>query len=752
MSTPAAPLDPPGVPVGLDELRVTKARQFAEYLRSVGPECFARLIEVRRLDRPEAEAVVFDVEVERPQDLAHDIRGLESLAAVFRADDGGQPEVLSLRGDFPSVPHLNLRWEEFPRSLCLYDQPYENVRLNWTPATFLRRIHIWLAKTATGTLHPDDQALEPLILGSHWSLVVPADFNALALNSKPQLLDVFLGPEHAGQQMFIARWTQNEARKVDSIAATFTCPPQPHGIINHIPGTLGELDALCSQAGLPLVDQLVETLREWFVSKSVPNVLKAKLLIVLVLPKTRQLGGPIESYETRAFLTVKTVEELGIALGIMGKNSSVAGGAAGYIIGAPTLDSQKLAAVPLALLHVYHALSAETAAAMNGTESADSQFVAVGMGAIGSQVLNNSLRAGFGRWTVVDPDTFLPHNGARHLLAAPAVGWNKAEAVALMTREILDGDSAVTAIPADVLKPAKHADALAAAFEAAALVLDLSASVAVARYLGRTDAKARHATAFLTPCGSGLVVAFEDLNRRIRLDWLEMLHYRAILQEPDLHSSLQSPDGNHRYGNACRDVTTVMAQDDVAIWAGTASKQIKRLYRGEEAALRVFHAREDGSTKVFEPPITELFTLRLGDWTIRFDRWLLELLGRLRRDKLPSETGGVLLGAFDTQARVCSIVDLVPSPPDSTEWPTSYIRGCAGLRERVQAVEEMTLGQVGYVGEWHSHPDGYSTMPSPDDMTAYAWLIDHMHTEALPAIMLIVGSEGAFRLVSTEPE
>jgi hypothetical protein len=69
---------------------------------------------------------------------------------------------------------------------------------------------------------------------------------------------------------------------------------------------------------------------------------------------------------------------------------------------------------------------------------------------------------------------------------------------------------------------------------------------------------------------------------------------------------------------------------------------------------------------------------RRRGWSIVLDGWLLEKLLRLRSERLPNETGGVLIGAFDTFHRVCSIVDVLSSPPDSKEWPTSYIRGCLG--------------------------------------------------------------------------
>ena len=123
-----------------------------------------------------------------------------------------------------------------------------------------------------------------------------------------------------------------------------------------------------------------------------------------------------------------------------------------------------------------------------------------------------------------------------------------------------------------------------------------------------------------------------------------------------------------------------------------------------------------------------------------------------RREKLPNETGGILLGNFDAYRRVCSIAEVVPSPQDSSEWPASYIRGCAGLRRVVEDAENRMLGQISYVGEWHSHPDGCGVRPSTDDLKAYAWLTGHMHVEGLPALMLIIGENNIFCLVSDEPE
>ena len=57
------------------------------------------------------------------------------------------------------------------------------------------------------------------------------------------------------------------------------------------------------------------------------------------------------------------------------------------------------------------------------------RVVLVGAGALGSQIHGNLSRMGWGRWTVVDRDTLLPHNVARHRLGEHVVGVSKVRAI-----------------------------------------------------------------------------------------------------------------------------------------------------------------------------------------------------------------------------------------------------------------------------------------------------------------------------------
>ena len=129
-----------------------------------------------------------------------------------------------------------------------------------------------------------------------------------------------------------------------------------------------------------------------------------------------------------------------------------------------------------------------------------------------------------------------------------------------------DGSQIAKAIPADIIKPGNHAVALETEYKAAELVLDFSASIAVARHCAESDVKARHIAAFLNPAGNSLIITAEDKKRRFRLDWLEMLHYRAVLTETSLKESFTTAAYSIPLcGNSCRDVSSHdWAQDDAA--------------------------------------------------------------------------------------------------------------------------------------------------------------------------------------------
>jgi hypothetical protein len=174
-------------------------------------------------------------------------------------------------------------------------------------------------------------------------------------------------------------------------------------------------------------------------------------------------------------------------------------------------------------------LTPEVAAAFNGVAAVADLMAFVGLGALGSQVLMNLWRSGFGQWTLIDRDSLFPHNHARHALIE-GVGESKAMSMVDQAAKIF-ADRGPKSIMADLLVPGSQLAELEAAFQVSRVVIDYSASVAVGRQLARAFSGGRRISAFLNPSGTDLVILAEPEDRSVRLDQLEMMYYRAVLEK-----------------------------------------------------------------------------------------------------------------------------------------------------------------------------------------------------------------------------
>jgi hypothetical protein len=699
---------------------------------------YTRLLECRRLEGKEV--VVARLEVEVPQRPVHDIRGAETIAIVFNAQDDQIPLALALRKDFPTVPHLNITDAGYPRSLCLFEETFDEIRARLSSPMLVERLRDWLRLTARGELHAADQPLEPLLVGAVGRIVLPhVVLDVRKAGAAPTALSVTRREDWHGQLVLIA---ENATSRMvadqgpPTAAEVFYAAPRTHGILSTRPRSIRELDAFLHAGGDELLGHLRAVIPQWH---EVPRALSAHLLLVVVAPKTRNMGGAVEAHDLWAFFTSKTVGEIGLDIGVFDRHEGIFGRLL------RTDGSAQGDNVLLDLLNVSITLSREEAAQLSGRERQDDRrIVGIGVGALGSQVVVNAARIGYGRWTLVDGDIVLPHNVARHALPAAAVGLSKASAVAMLANDTVDtGDAVFTAITADVLRPADNTESLDRALANAELIVDMSASVAVARRLARrVTSAARRVSMFLNPSGTDLVLLAEDAARRTPLDALEMQYYRAILRTESLRHHLQPPSQRVRYGRSCRDVSVQISQESVALHAAIGTRALRSAAGADTAVIRVWQTNtKTGEVSPMQIAAEIPLIYQLNGWTVILDEGLTRRLAEMRSEKLPRETGGVLLGTFDLETRIVYVVDTIATPPDSDEQPTWFIRGSRGLPDDVATASERTGDQVEYIGEWHSHPKGHSCHPSIDDAKLFAWLTNHLDVVGLPAVMLIVGDD-----------
>ncbi|MEW6531471.1 MAG: ThiF family adenylyltransferase [Thermodesulfobacteriota bacterium] len=740
-----------GDPVSPADLLVPKARELAGVLASEALP-FVTLVECRRLnaqDQVDAiETIVFDVEVERPQNVVNDIRRTERLSVSFRPTDRRFPEVLALRKDFPKVPHLNLRESEFPRSLCLYDESYDELKISWTAVRFVERIRNWLRLTAIGRLHGDDQPLEPLFMFSGTVLVIPPALGSID-ETVPDFLYVDTLDRAIGSPFYQVRLPNVTTDSNDphhrqdleslGVATAFRCPPQPHGIIHRKPKNLGELCQITAVAELDLLESLRARLRKLHTDGILTSCQKKRLFVIVVFPKQRSSGDPVEISDAWGFLLDKEIEGVGIEIGIW----ELIDGKIGMLLDQDT--ARDGADLGLSLLTPMFQFSRKQAAGQNHrTDPVDVRVTAVGMGALGSQMFLNLVRAGFGKWVLIDNDILWPHNLARHALTDRAVGYPKALSLAAIAGTIVADLEVARGMFDDVLKPYTNGTDIDAAFNEADLILDTSASVAVGRHLALDlDSTVRRVCFFLSPSGEDLVMLAEPVDRQTKLDFLEMQYYRHLIHNEQLATHLHTSSAMVRYANSCRDISSVVSQDLVSLHASIGSGALKRILEQSTASIGIWRAAPDSfCVSRVDVPTDRVLSAAAGSWTICWDTYLAEKISQLRKSKLPNETGGVLVGSHDLERRIIYLVDTIPSPPDSKEWPTVYIRGCQGLTRELKRISLATINRLEYVGEWHSHPPGHRCSPSGDDLRAFGWLSDIMATEGLPPLMLIAADSG----------
>ncbi len=492
---------------------------------------------------------------------------------------------------------------------------------------------------------------------------------------------------------------------------------------------------MAEASGLDVLSDLRTAMPKWKANE--PASLEKRLILALALPKTRTEGGVIESVDWWCFLILMPIKEIGKRLGVWRE----IGGSLGFLI--PPDRTGRGADIDLVPLNPCWELTPGTASSMSEVStSSDDRFVAVGVGALGSQVIMNLARAGFGQWSLVDDDVLMPHNLVRHALDGNYVGRDKASAVACSANTIVGGSSRFAGLRGAISSHAPHTGPIADALAAAAMIVDMSASVEVARALAiEVTSMARRASLFLSPTGRDLVLLAEDPARSCALDSLEMQYYRAVVSDARLKDHLAVP-GQRRYGSSCRDVSSLMPQTRVGLHASIGTDALQTLSRGSAAAIIVWRTTDAGEVQRLDLPATTTTTMRIGAWTVVLDTGILDALEARRARKLPNETGGPLLGSFDHERHRLYVAETLPSPPDSQEWTVGYVRGREGLEEQVTKVTDVTHGMLEYIGEWHSHPAGRSALPSPTDMELFAWLTAVMRREGLPATMLVFGEAG----------
>ena len=159
---------------------------------------------------------------------------------------------------------------------------------------------------------------------------------------------------------------------------------------------------------------------------------------------------------------------------------------------------------------------------------------------------------------------------------------------------------------------------------------------------------------------------------------------------------------------------------------------------GFASAVRIGAARETSRTQ-WAPGVTAAednlgYEVRLSPAALAEMRTEARRGARVRGPQ--TETGGMLLGAVDDAAGVIYVDRVTGPPPDSYLSAHYFQHGTDGTQDAVTARRESSRGMTGFIGYWHTHPEGEAA-PSPTDREGMASVVapDGRRQRALMVIL-----------------
>ena len=65
-----------------------------------------------------------------------------------------------------------------------------------------------------------------------------------------------------------------------------------------------------------------------------------------------------------------------------------------------------------------------------------------------------------------------------------------------------------------------------------------------------------------------------------------------------------------------------------------------------------------------------------------------------------------MIGQCNLKTKTIHVIDNIEAPEDTIHRDDYLILGKSGLRKKLSQIERRSGSTFGYVGEWHSHPNG----------------------------------------------
>lgn len=651
------------------------------------------------------------------------VRAVEPCLLIFTKDWPLTAPTVLLREDFPlNLPHINPHKPGQLVSPCLFDGSLDEVLHRFGLDAIIDQLVDWLHKAAGGVLIDPAQGWEPMrrdrcpstiVCGAEQALAaVPADGSTLVTDAfylkmaDQQWIHAVVNPAFAVKPDVVH--AQGLAANDGSLLrgnAGVLVARSPRTVETYQPDTVVDMESLLSTAEGFGIDrsQMRSSIDDYYRRSVLDHRQDARtwsgglfLIVILLVERPFDLiGSPGRRVEILPYVVR-------------------------FII-APTAQLEQHATVEPAS-HT-HALSSQLLAATSGvsTPRRDKPLVILGCGSVGSKLAVHLGRSGIGGMTLIDQESFSPHNAARHALIPenPSLAGNKAELVKQALEKLSHPDCRAFSddVVAVLRDPALFSQRVP---ENTLLIIDATASLkvlAAETTPGPLDqAEARLLRVVLFGQGRCGVLQLEGIDRTCRVDDISAALFQQCRVDPALRTQMAGDGTNPTrvfVGDNCRSLTARMSDARLSRASATLALQIERWLAAEiptsaKLGLAIADSSNVGMSWSLSAigPTNVLQVTEQGGWQIRVLHDVEQFIHADAQHWLPYETGGALVGRINYANRTITVAGTVPAPADSVRTAARFVLGTEGLVTALRQAHADSLGYLSFIGTWHSHPTG----------------------------------------------
>lgn len=389
----------------------------------------------------------------------------------------------------------------------------------------------------------------------------------------------------------------------------------------------------------------------------------------------------------------------------------------------------------------------------------------LGCGAIGSKLALHLMKSGqCQKITFVDDDEISPHNLIRHGLLSESLGKNKANAMKEAVESIYYADK--DSLKVDVINKDAVSLFVGNTHEVLcqhSLLIDATAAIPIREALIRENLPTSLLVCRCEIADNGKLglMSIEGAKRNPRLDDILVNVFDLAVDQSEISDWLIStkvqrqtdPDTIFEeisVGLSCNSETMRLADDSISYHAALFSLGLKKyaLKKGTkypgflQISINDLLGKSGCCTLQFPiHPVSIIVDENAQKWQIRIKHEVQEQLIQNLRKSGRNETGGILIGKIDSKNKIIYVTRILPAPPDSKCRPYVFERGVLDIPEEVSKINHLSGEMIGYVGEWHTHPDSGKKL-SPLDHEAVRKIRKVLDPVSKPTFVMIVTSQG----------